>query len=164
MARAALDRLKLERIVFMPTGAPRYRKPAIASGEHRVAMLELALQGEPRYAIDARELQPGASGYTVDTLKELRKEIGGELWLLVGADQYAKLDTWQRPQEVKHLARIGVFARPGVALDKAVEVIPMKAMNISASEVRARVGRGEPISELVPPAGANYIARERLYL
>ena len=47
MARAALDKLKLEKILFMPTGAPRYRKPAVASGEHRVAMLELALQGEP---------------------------------------------------------------------------------------------------------------------
>ena len=53
MARAALDKLKLEKILFMPTGAPRYRKPAVASGEHRVAMLELALQGEPRYEIDA---------------------------------------------------------------------------------------------------------------
>ncbi len=164
MARAALDRLKLERVVFMPTGAPRYRMPAVASGEHRVAMLELALQGEPRYGIDARELRPGASGYTVDTLKELRKELGAELWLLVGADQYAKLDTWHRPQQVKQLARIAVFARPGVALDKDVEVIPMKAMDISSSEVRARIARGEAIAELVPPAVANYIAGERLYV
>ncbi len=163
MARAALDRLKLGRIVFMPTGAPRYRTPAVASGTHRVAMLELALQGEPRYAIDARELKPGASGYTVDTLKELRHELGAELWLLVGADQYAKLDTWHRPQEVKRLARIGVFARPGVALDNGIEVIPMQAMDISASEVRARIGRGETIAHLVPPAVANYISEKRPY-
>lgn len=164
MARAALDKLKLEKLLFMPTGAPRYRKPAVASGEHRVAMLELALRDEPRYAIDARELKPTASGYTVDTLLELHGELRTDLWLLVGADQYAKLDTWHRPQEVKRLAHIGVFARPGVALDKAVEVIPMKAMDISASEVRARVARGEAIAHLVPPAVANYIASKRLYV
>jgi len=126
MARAALDKLKLEKILFMPTGAPRYRKPAVASGEHRVAMLELALQGEPRYAIDARELKASASGYTVDTLMELHDELGTELWLLIGADQYAKLDT--------------------------------------ASEVRARIARGEAIAHLVPAAVANYIVRERLYV
>jgi nicotinate-nucleotide adenylyltransferase len=163
MARAALDQLKLEKILFMPTGAPRYRKPADASGEHRVAMLELALQGEPRYVIDARELKPSASGYTVDTLMELHGELGTELWLLVGADQYAKLDAWHRPQEVKRLARIAVFARPGVALDNGVEVVPMKAMNVSASEVRARIARGEAIAHLVPPGVANYIAAKRLY-
>jgi nicotinate-nucleotide adenylyltransferase len=164
MARAALDRLKLDRIVFLPTGAPRYRKPALASGQQRVAMLELALEGEPRYLIDARELKPGASGYTVDTLKELRSELGAELWLLVGADQYTKLDTWYRPDEVKQLARIAVFARPGVALDKTIEVVPMKTLKISSSDVRERIARGESISDLVPPAVANYIARERLYV
>jgi nicotinate-nucleotide adenylyltransferase len=100
----------------------------------------------------------------VDTLKQLREELAEELWLLVGADQYAKFDTWHRPQEVQRLARIGVFARPGVALDNAVEVIPMKAMDISASAIRARVARGEAIAHLVPPAVANYIASKRLYV
>ena len=164
MARAALDKLKLDTIVFMPTGAPRYRTPAVASGKHRVAMLELATQGEPRYAIDARELQPGASGYTVDTLKQLRDELAVELWLLVGADQYTKLDSWHKPEEVKKLARIGVFARPGVTLPARTAAIPMEAMEISASAIRARVARGESISHLVPAAVANYIARKRLYV
>jgi nicotinate-nucleotide adenylyltransferase len=95
---------------------------------------------------------------------ELHGELGTELWLLIGADQYAKLDTWHRPQEVRRLARIGAFARPGVALDKAVEVIPMKPMDISASEVRARIARGEAIAHLVPAAVANYIVGKRLYV
>ena len=165
MAAAALDHLALGRIVFMPTGAPRYRTPALASGEHRVAMLRLAVADHDAYAIDARELVPGASGYTVDTLRELRLELGGEtaLWLLMGADQYAKLDTWHRPEDVRKLARIAVFARPGVALSKGTKVIPMEPLDISASQIRARVARGEDISTLVPPAVANYIARERLY-
>ena len=165
MARAALDELKLEKILFMPTGAPRYRTPAVASGEHRVAMLRLALEDEPRYEIDARELVPGASGYTIDTLKELRLELGAatELWLLMGADQYAKLGTWHRPDDVKRIARIAVFERPGISLRKGVAVIAMKPMPISASEIRARVARGEDISRFVPRAVAGYIAEHRLY-
>ena len=163
MAHAALRHLKLDRVVFMPTGAPRYRAPAVASGEHRVAMLRLALE-KPHYEIDARELSPGASGYTVDTLKELRLELGAdmELFLLMGADQYANLGSWHRPDEVQRLARIGVFARPGISL-KDTPVIPMQPMPISSSEIRARVARGDDISALVPRAVADYIAQHRLY-
>jgi nicotinate-nucleotide adenylyltransferase len=161
MARAAAAHLKLDKVLFMPTGAPRYRTPAVASGEHRVAMLRLALD-EPRYEIDARELSPGASGYTVDTLKELRLELGPdtELWLLMGADQYAKLGSWHRPDDVKRLARIGVFARPGFS---SKTTIPMEPMDISSTDIRARVARGEDIAPLVPAAVAGYIAEHRLY-
>jgi nicotinate-nucleotide adenylyltransferase len=149
----------------MPTGAPRYRTPAVASGEHRVAMLRLALAENDLFEIDDRELKPGVSGYTVDTLRELRLELGADtpLWLLMGADQYRKLDSWHRPQDVKKLARIAVFARPGFNLSEKVHLVPMQPMPISASEIRARVARGEDISALVPPAVANYVAAHRLY-
>ena len=165
MARAAAEHLKLDKIVFMPTGAPRYRTPAVASGEHRVAMLGLALESNPRYEIDTRELAPGASGYTVDTLRELRLEYGAEtaLWLLMGADQYAKLDTWHRPDDVRKLAKVGVFARPDNPLKKNAVLIPFAPMKVSASEIRARIARGQDISQLVPEAVANYIARHGLY-
>ena len=165
MARAALDELKLEKILFMPTGAPRYRHPAVASGEHRVAMLKLALDGESRYEIDARELAPGASGYTVDTLRELRLELGADtpLWLLMGADQYAKLDSWHRPEDVKRLAAIAVFARPGSPTPRDVKTIALEAMKISSTEIRGRAARGEDIAPLVPPPVAEYISRHRLY-
>jgi nicotinate-nucleotide adenylyltransferase len=164
MAHAAREHLRLDKILFVPTGAPRYRTPAVASGEHRVAMLRLALADDAGLEIDARELAPGASGYTVDTLKELRLELGADmaLFLLMGADQYAKLDTWHRAQDVRRLARIGVFARPGVSLTN-ISVIPMAPMPISASEIRARVARGEDIAPLVPPGVADYIAQHRLY-
>lgn len=165
MARAAHEHLKLGKLLFMPTGAPRYRTPAVASGEHRVAMLRLALAGDDSYEIDARELAPGASGYTVDTLRELRLEYGAgtELWLLMGADQYARLDTWHRPGDVRKLAKIAVFARPGIPPVKNVQAIPFEPMHVSASEIRSRVARGADISQLVPPAVADYIVRHRLY-
>jgi nicotinate-nucleotide adenylyltransferase len=165
MARAALEQLGLDKVLFVPTGNPRYRTPAAASGEQRVAMLKLALADEPRFEVDARELSPGASGYTVDTLRELRLELGTdtELWMLIGADQYASLESWHRPQDVKRLAKLGVFGRPGVALDARVSLVPMQPMRISSSEVRARIARGKDISTLMPPAVAHHIAAQRLY-
>jgi nicotinate-nucleotide adenylyltransferase len=164
MARAALEHLKLDKVLFVPTGATRYRNPASASGEDRVAMLRLALESNPSFEVDTRELQSGASGYTVDTLRALRSESGdAELYLLIGADQYEKLATWHRPDEVKRLATLGVFGRPGITMKQKVKLIPMDPMPVSASEIRARAKRGESLDGLVPPAVANYIRRRRLY-
>ena len=163
MAGAAIQAMGLKEIVFIPTGNPRYRTPAVASGEHRVAMLRLALAGDARLKVDERELQPGASGYTVDTLRALHEEGRRELCLLLGADQYAKLGAWHEPHEIRALAKLAVFARPGVRLEAAVELIPMQPLQISSSDIRARAARGEDLSGLVPPAVANYIARHALY-
>jgi nicotinate-nucleotide adenylyltransferase len=161
MARAALEHLGLDKVLFMPTGNQKYRQPAIASDAHRVAMLRLALD-DPRFALDARELAPGFSGYTVDTLLSLKREDPSlRLTLLMGADQHAKLDTWHQPEKVRALARIAVFARPGARADG--KIVPFKEMPISSTDIRARAARGESLDGLVPPAVANYIAREHLY-
>lgn len=167
MGRAAHAQLDLDKIVWMPTGAPRYRQAPVASAEHRVAMLRLALEGEREGEIDPRELAPGASGYTVDTLHELRLELGREttLVLLLGADQYEKLGSWHRPDEVKRVARIAVFRRPGFdkKIDKEALRVDMQPMAVAGSEIRARLARGEPIDEMVPAPVAGYIAEHGLY-
>jgi nicotinate-nucleotide adenylyltransferase len=167
MARAAHDQLSLEKVLWMPTGKPRYRDAPIAAPEQRLAMLQLALEGESGFEIDARELSPGASGYTVDTLHELRLELGREtqLMLLIGADQYEKLGTWHRADEVKRLARVTVVKRPGFErkIDRETPVVEMEPMPISGTEIRARAARGENIDELVPPPVARYIVEHGLY-
>jgi nicotinate-nucleotide adenylyltransferase len=160
MARAALEHLALQHILWIPTGSPKYRKPARTLPVHRVAMLKLAIDGEPRYAIDERELADGHSGYTVDTLKSL----GGKLVLLLGADQYANFAHWHRWQEVLELASLAVFARPGwPAPDGKAQVIPLAPMDISASDIRARAARGESLAGLVPASVQRYIEQNRLY-
>lgn len=160
MARAALEHLELERILWMPTGAPKYRAPAKTPARHRLAMLRIALAGEPRYAIDERELDPSHTGYTVDTLKSL----GGHPVLILGADQYAKLETWHRWREVLELARIAVCARPGWAAPGGrATLVPMAPLDISASAIRARLARGEDVSALLPPGVLDYIRQHGLY-
>ena len=123
-------------------------------------MLRLALEAEKRFAIDTRELSPDATGYTVDTLIALGLD---KPILLMGADQYEKLDTWHRPDEVRRLADIAVIGRPGHSVAGKVKTVRMPPTSVSSSEVRARAARGEDISALVPAAVANYIAEKGLY-
>jgi len=151
--------------VFLPTGSPHYRQPAVAPGEHRVAMLRLALGGFPFYSIDTRELASDATGYTVDTLRSLKAELPkDEMFLLMGSDQYSKFESWREPDEVARFARLAVAARPGFALQgRPAETIPFQPMMVSSSDIRMRAARGEDLSPFVPPSVAVYIANHGLY-
>jgi nicotinate-nucleotide adenylyltransferase len=164
IAGAALRGLGLQQILWIPTGSPPYRPAPIAAGAHRLAMLRLAISGEPRYALDERELEPGASGFTYDTLGGLKKENPGiDFMLLMGADQYAKRGTWHRWADIEKSCEIAVIARPGWNLDTKARTIPMTPMAISASDIRARISRGEDVSAMLPAAVLGYIKEKGLY-
>jgi nicotinate-nucleotide adenylyltransferase len=161
MARAAIGELKLDKILWIPTGAPRYRQAPIASAEDRVAMLRLALADEPRYELDERELGPQATGYTVDTLRALHAERpNAELHLLIGADQYQKFREWRSPDEIERLAKVVVFPRPGFETKGGARVVAMPPMPHAATDIRNNDAK---LEAQVPPAVANYILRKGLY-
>jgi nicotinate-nucleotide adenylyltransferase len=166
MARCALEQLRADRVLWLPTGAPHYRKPPVASAADRVAMLRLAIGGEPRYAIDERELLPAASGYTFDSMLALRAELDSKtpIVLLLGADQYAKLETWHRWRDLVKLCRIAVFARPGWnPPDERVERVPMAPIEISATEIRTRVALGQDVAGMLPAPVLAYVLEHGLY-
>jgi nicotinate-nucleotide adenylyltransferase len=190
IAQLALDVLLLAQVLWIPTGRPGYRVAPVAAAEDRLAMLRLALAGEPRYAIDERELAQGATGYTVDTLAALRRELGMDsaLVLLMGDDQFRKLESWHRWKDLFALAHIAVFARPGenlplgpaVAAELAARAdsargawrergagavirVEMPPLEISATDLRERIGRGDDASAWLPPSVIAYIARHGLY-
>ena len=165
IAAAALRDLALEQLLWLPTGTPPYRAAPVASAAQRLAMLRLAIAGEPRYAVDERELRPGASGFTFDSIKALKDEKPNvKFLLLMGADQYAKRDTWHRWTELEKLCDVAVVARPGSKLDAKVKPIPMTQMSVSASDIRARIARREDVSALLPPPVLGYIRDRGLYL
>ena len=168
IARLALEHAGVSSVLWMPTGNPGYREPPVASAQDRVAMLRLALEGEmrgdPRHRIDERELRPGASGFTFDSIASLRSENpAGEFALIMGADQYEKRSTWHRWPELAKLCSIVVVARPGSDIDANVKIIPMTPSPVSASDIRARIGRGEDVSGMVPAAVLGYIREKGLY-
>ena len=164
IAGAALRALELQQILWIPTGVPAHRPAPVAAAAHRLAMLKLAIAGEPRYAVDECELQPAASGYTYDTVKALQeKNPDAEFTLLMGADQYAKRETWHRWADIERQCGIAVVARPGSNLNAKVKMIAMTPMSISASDIRARLARHEDVSSMLPPPVLAYIKEKGLY-
>ena len=162
---------------LVPAQVPPHRPAPIANARQRLRMLELALAGQSRLSVDARELDRDGPSYTVDTLHSLRAEFGAErsLILLLGADAFAGLPAWHRWRELFELAHIAVLTRPGhVAActpELAAEVdprrveqtaklrqtpagsvteLPVTPLEISASHIRALLAAGSEPHWLLP--------------
>ena len=169
-ASRGAEALSLGRVLFVPCmRQPLKARAPEASAEHRRAMVALAIAGEPRFALETLELERGNGGpsYTVDTLRELVRRCPGErLVLLLGADAAASLPAWREVEEVARLAEVAVLTRPGapeVPSPLVQHVVATPAIEISASEIRARCLAGKSIRYLVPDAVADYIQQNHLY-
>jgi nicotinate-nucleotide adenylyltransferase len=171
LARAALFELQLDALHWIPAGHPWQKTRTITDAVHREAMLRATIQGEPRFVLDRIELDRAGPSYTLDTVKALLAgHAKAQLFLIIGADQYAGLHTWRGWQELLGLVTLAVANRPGLmpAVDAEVlraphRVVPLPMLDISATDIRARVARGLPIDSLVPPAVASYIQQHALY-
>ncbi|HNJ76026.1 MAG TPA: nicotinate-nucleotide adenylyltransferase [Azospira sp.] len=118
LAGEAIAQLGLSGVRWIPAGQPRHREPPRVAAVDRLQMVRLALAGDPRFSVDAAEVESGEASYTVPTLERLRAEFGPRrsLVLLLGADAYAGLPTWHHWRELFSLAHIAVTLRPGHAL------------------------------------------------
>ena len=169
VGQVAREKLGLQELRFLPARQQPFKQGRHqTSPEHRAAMLSLAVADTPGFGIERTELDRAGPSYTVHTLQELRqREAGSELVLLLGADAAAELPAWREADRIPQLARVVVFARPGSPVPASpwiAQIIEVPAVDISATEVRRRVSRGQPIRYWVPDAVADYIARHRLYL
>jgi len=167
-ADRAAEALGLDRVLFVPVARQPMKPhgPTAAAADRR-AMLALALAGHPRFVLEPMELERAAPSYTVDTLRALREREPRERFVLIlGADAAAELPRWRAADEVARLAEVAVLTRPGVpevASAFVTHFVATPAIEISASEIRARCLAGKSIRYLVPDAVAEYIARQRLY-
>ncbi|HJR73254.1 MAG TPA: nicotinate-nucleotide adenylyltransferase [Luteimonas sp.] len=191
VARHARDALAAE-VHLMPAADPPHKGPTHAGAEQRAAMLALAIGHESGLRIDLRELRRKGPSYTIDTLRELRAELGTEarIALLVGADSFLALPTWRSWRELFDYAHFVVAERPGNGLASKLpdELTPVAdgrwadspaglrrtpAGRIwrmeqplhpeSASEIRRRIRAGEPWRDQLPTPVAAYIADNGLY-
>ncbi|MEN9419596.1 MAG: nicotinate (nicotinamide) nucleotide adenylyltransferase [Pseudomonadota bacterium] len=174
LARLALDVLALDELRWLPAGQPWQKAGReLADGAHRVSMVRLLAAGEPRFVVDQRELQRQGPSYTVDTVREVAQEVPGcLLFLVIGQDQYARFDTWREWPVLLERLTLAVAAREGVApaappalagVPHRLCTLPLPAMPVSSSAVRAALRRGEPVDDLTGGAVARYIARHHLY-
>ena len=174
LADAARAALGLDEVQLLPAANPWQRAPLAASPDHRLAMLSLAIEGRAGLSINPIEIERGGATYTVDTLRALPGQARYS-WLL-GADQLANFCTWRDWQEIATLVELAVAVRPGTPLKAPPELsawltrqggrlreLPFTPLDISASDIRRRLARGDDTEGLLPPAVAGYIAHHDLY-
>jgi nicotinate-nucleotide adenylyltransferase len=169
VGRVAMEQLGLDQLCFVPARQQPFKQGRHrTSAEHRAAMLLLAIRGAPGFEVETAELDRPGPSYTVPTLEAIRKrDPSSQLVLLLGADAAADLAGWRDVERIPELARLVVFARPGSAVPQSrliAQVIPVPAIDVSATDIRRRVSRQLPIRYWVPDEVAEYIARHQLYL
>jgi nicotinate-nucleotide adenylyltransferase len=172
---------------LLPANVPPHRPQPVLGADQRVALLRLALAGQSRLLLDTRELDRAGPSYTVDTLRELRAEVGIDrpLVLLVGADAFAGLPSWNRWLQLFDLAHVGVLDRPGPVRERPAELVEqvrtrrcavdgawrdraagcillldVTDLDISATAIRAELAAGREPRFLLPEAVRETI-RER---
>jgi nicotinate-nucleotide adenylyltransferase len=150
LAEEVAESAKLGEVRFMPSGTPPHRTRPGADAADRLAMARLAVAGNPRFSVDDRETRRAGPGYTVDTLTELRSELGVSrpLALLLGADAFLELATWHRWRALFDLAHIVVAYRPGFPIDTWQARMPEPL----AHEYAAR-HMHQPLAVHLAPAG-----------
>ena len=177
-AQEALVQLELERVVLMPVGVPPHKEVADEpGGRHRIEMCRLAVAKDQRLAVSGLEVDRPGRSFTADTLREIHETApGDELTFIVGGDMAHSLPTWHEPETVLSLAELavaerGALRRPDIAARVAtvpggqdrVRFFDMPRLDISSSDIRARVRDGRPIRYLVPDEVVSYIGAHGLY-
>jgi nicotinate-nucleotide adenylyltransferase len=175
VARDVADALALDRVLWIPARSPPHKTgTGISPPALRREMTAAACAADPRFEVSDVELRREGPSWTVDTLRALREaHPGAELYLILGADQVGTLaDGWREPEEVLRLAVPVIMDREGESaaaaapdlpgMERAVHV-PVTRVDVSSTEVRARVRAGEDVSAMVPEGVLRVIVREGRY-
>lgn len=170
----ASERLALDRVLWIPVATQPLKAAGAlhATAAQRLQMVRLALDGAHAQDAEALEIERGGLSYTVETLTALaQRHPGAELVLLLGEDAWASFSQWREPARVASLATVAVLRRGDVAPAAGAEyrpefrpvLLPTRRVQISATEIRARVAAGLPIRGFVSDRVALYIQAAGLY-
>ncbi len=177
LADAAAQALELDRLILVPAGDPwRKRDRQVTAAEHRLAMTQAAAEARGG-GLEVSDIEVRRSGptYTLDTVRELRESGAQQLWWIMGADAVLDLPHWHRAGEILTCARIAAAVRPGAELDRRrldrlipglgrwLDWVPMAPIELSASDLRERIARGDDVSGDVPTSVLDYARKHGLY-
>mgnify|MGYP006296125667 CR=1 FL=1 len=173
IGQEAVERLRLDRLVFVPAARPPHKPDSrITDPAHRLEMVRLAIAGDRRFEVSSLEADRGGRSYTIETIRLFRRRLaeGEKLFFIVGADSLAQFLTWKDPENLLSECEFVVAPRPGVDLDEAdpgvrarMSTLDAPSLEISSSDIRARVRSGRSIRYLVPEAVESYIREKSLY-
>lgn len=180
VATDVADRLDLDRMLWVPARvSPFKREEAVTDAEIRLEMVHRAAELDPRFEVDARELDRPGPSYTIDTLEAVRSEHpDAEIFLVLGADQFEDFPRWREPERIVRVARLAVMNRAGATprsvapevaaqvpgLEQATVFVPVTDVDVSSTGVRARVAEGRDPADHVPGAVADVIRARGLYV
>ena len=176
IASEVRDRLKLDKVIFVPAGKAPHKKVKGATPDERYEMVSLAIKGNPSFAVSPIEIEESKivnrPTFTLETIREFIKiyRNRGKVYFIVGLDEMLEISTWKEPKKLLELCKFVVVTRPGYELRKldkriASKVITIKVpgLEISASDIRKRIKAGKPIKYLLPQSVEEYIRKKRLY-
>jgi nicotinate-nucleotide adenylyltransferase len=171
VAQAAVEELGLDKLFFIPAAQSPFKpENQIAPANARLQLLRLTLAGKTNCEIDEQEIRRGGISYAIETLRDYSKRFpDAQLFYLVGADNAAKLNEWREPAELAKLAEFVAVPRPGksvVEFPKPFRGRILKGfpIEISSSQIRARVKAGLSIENLMPPFVAKAIHAAKIYV
>jgi nicotinate-nucleotide adenylyltransferase len=168
----AAESLQLDEVRFVPAAVQPFKVGrSTVAPVHRLAMTQRLVAGVPGFVADGTEIERAGLSFTVDTLAAMAAASpGAERFLLLGADAFALFEQWRDPQRILSLASIAVLVRGGDVMPDVgpqggagVQLLQTRRVDISSTELRARVADGRTIRGFVPDAVADYIAEHRLY-
>lgn len=180
IADSACRELGLEQALFVPARDPWLKgHRSVAPSRHRVEMVKLAISADARYNVSYVDLEREGRSYTVDTLSDLRRDLGAsaDLYFVLGMDAMEGLPGWREPGRIVEMCYLVVAKRPGVdmidlkaleaglpGVSEKVIVIDNELYDVNSTDIRRRIADGRSISGLVPDAVARYIRENGLYL
>jgi len=177
----------LEKIIFIPCAQPPHKvEEEIAPADHRYQMTQLAIKDNPSFIISRLEIERGGKSYSVETVKALQEIFGesAKFYFITGADAILEISTWKNFEELLRICQFIALTRPGYSLfpddDQSSEglarrlkieptlvgnihLLRIRAIEISAQEIRERIREGKSIRYLVPREVEEYIYTYRLY-
>ena len=168
------DALELDQVLWIPANQPQNKSlRVLAPVALRIEMTRAAVDTDLRFELSGLEAERGGASFTVETVRALRRNYPGSiLFLIIGTDQFRKLNTWRSPEELLHLTKLVVMDRDGMrgrdhspdmeGLDK-VHFVDTRRIDISSTDVRAAVRDKRDLSALVHTGVAEIILREGLY-
>lgn len=164
LARQALEDLSLDRVIFIPAAESPFKpNHSSASTADRLAMAQLATQGESRFFVDPLEINREAPSYTIDTARTYHAQYPGDtLLFLVGEDHLAALPKWNDFEELDRLVQFAILSRSDLPLAVKYPVV-RRRFDLSSTEIRNRIANSLPISYLVPENVLRYIQERKLY-
>jgi len=166
LAETARDVLALDRVLFIPARQPPHKSAkGLLPGTVRYEMVQLAIRDHPAFVASDIELQRDDVSFSLETVKILSRQLpAAKLFLLIGQDMLAV--RWKGWEELKTLCTVVVAHRPGTAgprKEKGLKWLPMPQVDISSSDIRARLKAGRSIRYLVPVTVERYIQQHNLY-